>query len=310
MSERLSAAKRLFWATRPPFLTISVVGCLIGFAQSYAAGAGLSLGLSLLALVIALVAQASANVINDYCDSQNGSDTHNHERISPFTGGSRAIQDQWLTESQVKAYGYALLAACALLGLGLVIHLKSWGLIGLGALGLALAWGYSASPLKLMSRGALGEMAIVAAWALIVIGCAMVNTQTLSWAAVMLGLAFGAMVANILYMNQIPDIPADRAAKKLTLAVVTPAEKLWVWYAVFMLLGFALVVIGVWLRLLPLYCLACWLALPLLLGAQRTIQRSPADRAAMTWGIQKNIAGAHLFGMLLVAGLVLGRFGV
>lgn len=300
-----SFALRLFVATRPPFLTISVVGCLIGFAAAYAAGDAVPYATALLALVIAMSAQASANVINDYCDSRNGSDDKNIERISPFTGGSRVIQEQWLSPIQVKRYGYAILALCAVLGLWLLASLKAWALIWIGLLGLFLAWGYSSPPLALMSRGIWGEIAIMSAWALIVIGCSMLGGLGISGAAVIPGLAFGAMVANILYMNQIPDILADREAKKRTLAVMTPTEKLWVWYAVFMLLGYALVVIGVWLRLLPLYCLACWLALPFFLSAQRTIQRSPADRAAMTWGIQKNIAGVHLFGILLAFGLYL-----
>lgn len=305
-----SFALRLFVATRPPFLTISVVGCLIGFAAAQFAGDSVPWAAGLLALVIAVSAQASANVINDFCDSRNGSDNCNVERISPFTGGSRVIQDQWLSESQVKIYGYAILALCAACGLWLMATLNAWELMWIGALGLALAWGYSAAPFKLMSRGVWGEAAIVASWALIVIGCSMLSTQTLSWAAIVLGLAFGAMVANILYMNQIPDISADRAAKKLTLAVITPTEQLWVWYAVFMLLGYALVVLGVWLRLLPLYCLACWFALPLFLSAQRAILRSPSDRDAMTRGIRTNILAAHVFGLLLALGLFISSLGI
>lgn len=301
-----SFALRLFVATRPPFLTISVVGCLIGFAAAYASGNSVPVTAGLIALFIAISAQASANVINDYCDSRNGSDDKNIDRISPFTGGSRVIQEQWLSPTQVKRYGYAILALSAVLGLTLLASLKTWDLLWVGLFGLLLAWGYSSPPLQLMSRGLWGELAIMAAWALIVIGCAILGVQAPSGAAVILGVAFGAMVANILFMNQIPDIAADREAKKLTLAVGTPTEKLWIWYAGFMLFGYALVVIGVWLRVLPLLCLLCWFALPFFVSAQRVIQQSPSDRNAMTRGIQKNIAGAHLFGLLLALGLALG----
>lgn len=301
-----SFALRLFVATRPPFLTISVVGCLIGFAAAHASGNSVPVTAGLIALLIAITAQASANVINDYCDSRNGSDDKNIDRISPFTGGSRVIQEQWLSPTQVKRYGYAILAFCAVLGLGLLASLQAWDLLWVGLLGLLVAWGYSSPPLQLMSRGLWGELAIVAAWALIVIGCAMLGGQGLSSAAMILGVAFGAMVANILFMNQIPDIAADREAKKLTLAVVAPTEKLWIWYACFMLFGYALVVIGVWLRVLPLLCLLCWFALPFFLSAQRVIQQASSDRNAMTRGIQKNIVGAHLFGLLLSLGLALG----
>lgn len=298
---------RLVVATRPPFLTISLVGCLVGFAAAYNAGVSVPVPTALIAVLIAIAAQASANVINDYCDSRNGSDACNVDRISPFTGGSRVIQEQWLSQTQVKHYGYAILVACGVLGIWLVASLQAWELIWVGVLGIFIAWGYSSPPLQLMSRGLWGELGIVTAWALIVIGCSMLSGLGLSSAAVISGLAFGLMVANILFMNQIPDIAADRIAKKLTLAVITAPEKLWAWYAGFMLLGYALIVVGVWIGKLPLYCLACWLALPFFVSAQRVIQRSPHDPNAMSRGIQKNIAGAHLFGLLLAAGFALSR---
>ena len=80
--------KRYVLATRPAFLTITLVGCLLGFATAPA----FSWGLAVLTLLLALAAHAGVNVLNDYYDHLNGTDAANTERLFPFTGGSRFIQ--------------------------------------------------------------------------------------------------------------------------------------------------------------------------------------------------------------------------
>lgn len=296
----------LIRATRPPFLTVSAVGCLIGFALSWQQNGSINLWACVLAIVIAVAAQAAANVINDYFDALSGTDANNVDRISPFTGGSRMVQDHLLTESQVIRLGIAILIFAMIAGAMLLQYLQAWNLIWIGLAGLALAWAYSASPLQLMGRGIWGEIAIVAAWALIVIGSALLEQHRVSLSAVLCGVAYGLLVANILYANQIPDIRADRGAAKLTLAVITPTPALWVWYAIFALGGHALVVIAVNAGLIKPMALLSVLALPFSIGATRSIKRTPLTREPMQSAIHKTILGAHAFGILLAAGIVLG----
>lgn len=296
----------LIRATRPPFLTVSVVGCLIGFALSWQHNGSLNPWACVLAIVIAVAAQAAANVINDYFDALSGTDANNVDRISPFTGGSRMVQDHLLTESQVIRFGIAILICTMIAGAMLLEYLHAWHLIWIGLAGLALAWAYSASPLQLMGRGLWGEMAIVAAWALIVIGSALLEQHRISLSAVLCGVAYGLLVANILYANQIPDIRADQGAAKMTLAVITPTPALWAWYAVFALGGHALVALAVGAELIKPMALVSGLALPFSLGAARSLKEMPLTRESMQSAIHKTILGAHVFGILLAAGIALG----
>ena len=110
-------ALRYFVATRPAFLSVTFVGCLLGLASAAASGIRLDPALATLTLFFALVAHAGANVINDYYDALSGCDGANTERVFPFTGGSRFIQNGVLSLRATGVFGYALLAAVVPAGL-------------------------------------------------------------------------------------------------------------------------------------------------------------------------------------------------
>jgi 1,4-dihydroxy-2-naphthoate octaprenyltransferase len=209
--------RRYLLATRPPFLSVTFVGVLIGWASAFADGAHVAALPAALTMIFALVAHAGANVINDYYDSVNGSDAANTERLFPFTGGSRFIQNGVLSASETKAFGYALLATVIPAGLWLAWH-SAPGLIVIGLAGLAVGWAYSAPPFKLQANG-VGEFGITAAWAIIVVGSDYVTRGGFSFRPVAAGLGFALLVANVLYINQFPDRKADAAAGKRTMVV-------------------------------------------------------------------------------------------
>ena len=111
---------RYFAATRPAFLSVTFVGCLLGLATAAQRGHSPRSGARPpLTLFFALVAHAGANVINDYYDAMCGCDAANTERVFPFTGGSRFIQNGVLSLRAAGVFGYALLAAVIPAGLWL-----------------------------------------------------------------------------------------------------------------------------------------------------------------------------------------------
>lgn len=305
----MSASPRfvhLILATRPAFLTIAAVGCLIGFALSYQQAGRVDVFACLLAIGIAVVGQASANVINDYYDALSGTDAVNVDRISPFTGGSRFIQDAVLTQTQVKAIGLTAIVLASLAGALLLERLNAWHLIWVGCAGLFIGWAYSAEPFRLMGRGVWGEFAIIAAWTLIVAGSASLQTHVFDMTAILVGIAYGLLVANILYANQIPDIVADRSVGKMTLAVRTPTPQLWVWYALFTAISWVIVIGLVAVGPLPMTALFSLFALPHSVAAIRGLMKTPLPRPAMTAYIKQTILAAHLFGLGLAVGIAMG----
>ena len=110
---------RYFAATRPAFLSVTFVGCLLGLATAAYSGIPIGPALATATLFFALMAHAGANVINDYYDALSGCDEANIERQFPFTGGSRFIQNGVLSQRATGIFGYALLAAVIPAGLWL-----------------------------------------------------------------------------------------------------------------------------------------------------------------------------------------------
>ncbi|HWS74509.1 MAG TPA: prenyltransferase, partial [Quisquiliibacterium sp.] len=202
-------------ATRPRFLGITVVAVLVGLASAASDGLAPDALRAALTLVGALLAHAGANVVNDFHDR--AADEGNTDRIAPFTGGSRMIQDGVLDARSVAVYGYALLGATAALGAGLALS-GAPQLWWLGGAGLLLAVAYSAPPLRLSARG-LGEWVIAAAWLLVVVGSDLVQRGDWSARPAAAGLSVGLLVAAILLANGFPDRRADAAAGKNTLVV-------------------------------------------------------------------------------------------
>ena len=301
----MSSLRISFLATRPRFLVITLLGCFIGFLTAYNTNKQ-PWPINALAVIGVLLAHASANVLNDYFDYLNGSDLANVERIAPFTGGSRYIQNNIMKPSQVYGLGYALLAVVVLLGICLS-YLSTWKLIPIGIAGMLIAWAYSAPPFQLMSRGIFGELAIGAAWSMVVIGFALLQTDFIVYKSIPLGAAYGFIVANILFLNQVPDITADQGANKITLAVRSEPNHLWKWYAIFLISAYACQLAAVLYGQTPCLTLVTILVLPLFIYCAMRLRKTPIDTAELTVIVPCNILGAHLYALLMCAGLFFGQ---
>ena len=299
MSKKLN----LLLATRPAFLTITLLGCLIGLVLPSANKE--TFAVNFLALCLALFTHAAANLLNDYFDHLNGSDQNNENRIAPFTGGSRFIQDQILKPRQILLLGITLILLSTVLGF-YISSQTTWHLIPLGIIGIFIAWAYSAPPFELMSKGALGELAISIAWSLVVIGFASIQKNAIAYEAIPIGVAFGLIVSNILLVNQIPDIRADQLAHKLTLATQTTRNKLGRWYLTAISGSYALQIIGIHYLELPKAMLITLLPLPIFLHCAKGVSAEINEKEKMKNLIVNNLAAIHLYALLLFFGLLWG----
>jgi 1,4-dihydroxy-2-naphthoate octaprenyltransferase len=293
-------------ATRPAFMTMTLLGCGIGFAVSSYNLHPASFPLGVLAAILALLANAGANLFNDYFDSLNGSDAANTGRIYPFTGGSRYIQDGLLTEAQIKHF--AIVLFLAMIGGGLILcYLTTWNLLPVGFFGALCAWVYSAPPLKLMARGIWGQMAIVAGAALIVIGASMIGNRSWTVTGLAAGLTYGLQGATILFVNQIPDRAADKAAGKMTLAVQAGPENLWAWYCVFPAGSYLALCAAVLAGVFPAGALFALASAPLSAWCAAVLYRLRFDNATMERAIKLTIAATLLSGIVFLAVLLAAR---
>lgn len=294
----------LLAATRPAFLSVTLAAVILGLSTAAADGVFRSPGLAALTLVFALIAHAGANVINDYYDALNGCDEANAERIYPFTGGSRFIQEGRLTQHQTALLGYGLLALVIPAGLYLITRSGN-DLLLIGLCGLIAGWAYSAQPLKLQSRG-MGELTITLAWLTVVIGSDYVQRGSLSGTPLMAGMAYALLVANVLFINQIPDYKADAGSGKRTLIVRLGCSFAPVGCALLYLMAIAAVCLGIVLHQLPQAALASLIVILPAMYSVAQLRTSPTDRAMLSRIIPLTITTTLLFGVLLSASLLIG----
>lgn len=139
----IPALLRPLAAIRAPFLLASLLPVALGLAAARSAGVVLDPALALITLVAAALLHAGINVLNDVIDARNGTDAINVDRVSPFTGGSRMIQDGVYTEAELLRMTGVLFGAAIVAGGYLVLHAGAW-LAVLGGVGVLLGWGYSA----------------------------------------------------------------------------------------------------------------------------------------------------------------------
>ncbi len=294
--------QRYFLATRPPFLAAGAVPVLLGVALAHYSGVAIDIALALVTLLGAVVTHAGVNVLNDYYDALNGTDELNHQRLFPFTGGSRFIQNGVLTKRETARFGFALLGCGALLGVGLLLHSGS-GLLIIGLLGVFIGWAYSAPPFALNSRG-LGEVCIALGFGLLIVtGADYVQRQAFDALPLLVSLPYALLATALLYINQFPDREADEQAGKRHWVVRLGAQRarwgypLLVSAAYGALLG--LVVAGP----LPVAGLLGLLPLPLSLLAARTLLRHAQQPSRLVPAIEQTIRALLLHGVLLALGL-------
>lgn len=292
---------RLLRLLRLPFLSVTLVGCAIGIGAASASGAAVSVPVALATIAFACLVHAGANVLNDHYDARNGSDAANLDRIAPFTGGSRLIQNGEIGTAAVGRIGAALLLAALPIGLWLAAR-DPWPLLPIGIAGVAIAWLYSAPPVALMCRG-LGEPAIAVAWALVVAGAAVVQDARVWPATLPLATAFGLLVANVLFVNTFPDRAADTLAGKRTLVVRLGPSRAWRLYPWIAGIAHALTVVAVVAGVLPLAGLLALASAPLAWRAAHSLAGDGAHPARLAPAIKATIGTALVHGTLVATAL-------
>jgi 1,4-dihydroxy-2-naphthoate octaprenyltransferase len=292
---------RFLVATRPGFLSASAVPVLIGLCLVALHGS-VNWATAMATLIGAMVAHAGSNVLNDYFDARAGCDQINEDRVFPFTGGSRVIQNGVLSPDEMLRLGLLLTACATMIGLALA-SLAGPKLLAIGLAGLLVGWAYSAPPLRLSARG-LGELSVALAFGLLIpLGTYFVQTGRISPLAMAGGTPYALLIALVLYINQFPDITSDAATAKRNWVVRLGARR-----ARF---GYPLLVAGAYLSLLllllsgllPASAGLAFLALPLHLHGARELMRHAATPAALRPAIEATLRGTMLHGLLFAAGI-------
>lgn len=297
MATTSATARHWIAGARPRTLPAAVAPVLVGTAvASYDDQA--VWWKALLALLVSLALQVGVNYANDYSDGIRGTDD---ERVGPL----RLVGSGLATPAAVKRAAFLAFGVAALAGLVLAAT-TSWWLVALGAVSVLAAWYYTGGSKPYGYLG-LGEVMVFVFFGLVAtVGTTWVQTEdwgTTGWASVAAGTGVGALACAILVANNLRDIPTDRVAGKITLAVRLGERRTRAFYAVLVALSalavLALAVLTTWWALLGLgFLLPAAAATRIVLGG--------AQGPALIPVLQRTGIAELLWAALAGLGLLLG----
>jgi 1,4-dihydroxy-2-naphthoate polyprenyltransferase len=219
-------------ASRPRTLPAAVAPVIVGTALAVYAGAFRPLA-ALAALLAALLIQIGSNFANDLGDFQRGADIR--ERVGPLRVTSAGL----LSPREVKTGMFAVFGLAALCGIYL-ITLGGWPILAIGLLSILAAVAYTAGPLPFGYYG-LGDLAVFIFFGLIaVVGTFYVQAGHVTPLVWLAALPMGALVTNILVVNNIRDVDTDAQVGKRTLAVLLGRRGARLEYVALLVLSYAI----------------------------------------------------------------------
>jgi 1,4-dihydroxy-2-naphthoate octaprenyltransferase len=298
----LTVIRRYWRATRPMFLTASILPVLLGTSWGYRSADELDLLALALAIAATACVHASVNVLNDVFDELGGSDPVNTGRIFPYTGGSRFIQNGVLSIRAMAVWGVVLLSIGVLFGAALLLE-KGVPVLWFGLAGVTLGIVYSAPPVQLSARG-LGEAAVGVGFGVLpVVGAAWLQSPDAALSALLPAVPVACWTMAILLINEVPDQAADAAAGKRTLVVrLGPARTvaLYILLQVLALIALAAMVGLAWLPLAALVAPAVLLMVAIHAGRGIGAGQQRLKRSIELTLMIHALGGVWLGGWLLV----------
>jgi len=294
-------------AVRAPFYTASIVSVILGAIIAWNMTGEFHLLNFILTVIGVILVHSGTNLVNDYFDHKSNLDETN-QNYTPFSGGSRVIQDKEITPKAMLNAGLGSFLFAAIIGIYLNYISKGNVILLIGIFGFFIGYFYTAKPLKL-GYTALGELiTIIACGPLIVYGSYYVIAQSHAIQPLLASIPIGVLVGLILYINEFPDYEADKKVGKKTLVVILGKTKAIKLFYTFLIFNYIWVVLGIILNLIPIYALLVLFTLPICYQAIN-VARQNYSKIKELLPANASTIGLHLlFGILFSIGYVLDTF--
>ncbi len=204
-----------FWyqAFRLVTLPLSALPVLLGGMAAFAQG-HVSVSLLALSFIGAVSAHAGANAAADYFDFKNGVDSS--RALSSHLG---ALARERVDPEMILLAAFGCFMITALSGL-VLLQASGWRLLFFGLAGLLGAFFYTGRPISYKYR-ALGELMLgILVGPVIVMGAYFVQTGGWNWAVFLLSTSLGMLISSISLVNNLRDMPDDKASGIHTLPML------------------------------------------------------------------------------------------
>lgn len=296
INQELNISKFQSWilASRPRTLPAALVPVMVGSALAVHDGK-FNFRYSFVALLCSILIQVGTNFTNDLYDYLKGADNENRK------GPLRVLVSHLISKKEMTIGIILVFSAAFLLGLFLV-YSTSWVILIVGIVSILAGLAYTAGPFPLAYNG-LGDVFVFIFFGLVgTCGTYFLHHQNITLESILASIPVGALITNILVVNNFRDIKEDREAGKYTLAVKLGEIFSFYQYMILSLLAFLVPLIFFvmydyhFLVLLPL------ISLPIIFKLIKMLNSKNSDE--LNKALELTAKESALFGLLFSIGLI------
>lgn len=289
---------------RAPFLTVTIIPVIIGTLLAKQEGINFKLSEFIFILFGFVFLHLGTNVINDFFDYINGTDNINKNFISPFTGGSRLIQQKILDPKEILIESIILYIFGIIFFIPLIIKFKL-SIILVLFFSLIAGIFYTAPPFKWAHLG-LGEFLIFLCFGpLMVVTSYYVQGGSNFLLSFLISLPIGLLAASIIDINEFPDYIADKQTGKRNIIVRMGTEKGKFTYLFMVLVSYFLILAFVYLKYLSYAGLIILLILPVSIKAINVLFKHHNSPEKLAPACGMTILSHFLTGLVIILSITL-----
>ena len=282
-------------ASRPRTLAAAVIPVVVGSSIAIHDGVFHPIA-ALVALICSLLIQIGTNLVNDLFDFLRGSDKKN--RIGP----QRAAASGLLSKYEMKVGIYFTFGLSFFLGLYLV-YLGGIFILVIGVFSILAGIIYTAGPFPLANNG-LGDIAVFIFFGLAgTVGTYYVQANEITAMVFWSSIPVGALITNILVVNNYRDREEDHSNGKNTLAVIFGDKFTRIQYVFFMIVSYAILFVVYFTYKKSFLIFLPLLSLPLSIKLIRMIFTLRGRELNKTLELTARLSA--IYGLLFAAGILL-----
>jgi 1,4-dihydroxy-2-naphthoate octaprenyltransferase len=263
--------------TRPQFLILSIILAFLGadIAWYYRF---FDWGIAILSGFGLLLTHISVNTLNDYFDYRSGIDLKT--KRTPFSGGSGILPAGMLKPKQALWLGIVTLVVAAAIGI-YFIFTAGWQLL---------------------------PLLVVAALCVILYTPLILRTKASAYSIPLLiaSIPSGILVHNLLFLNEFPDIEADKTAGRKTTPITFGLKKSGRIYISLTIVMYLWIIGAVIFRVMPVFTLLGLLTFPFAYKAIKAAL-TPEDMNKVVPGMANNVIVVLITQLLIGIGYILAR---
>ena len=284
---------------RVRFLLASVIAVSVGLAMHWWQTSSIEIFDSILIYAGVMALHASVDLLNDFWDFKRGIDTKT--KRTKMSGGTGVLPEGLLKPSSVYRAGVAFLIIGSAIGAYFVI---TDGIIIAVILGFAILSIYFYST-KIVDSG-MGEFFVAVKGSMIVLGTFFIQSGSITFEAILAGIAVGSLSSLVLFIASFPDHDADKSKGRKTLVIALGKKKAVNVFWVFPLVSYLTISVGAITELFPLSSLIVFIGIPLMVKSGLGLKKNFDSVDKLVPFMSSTLMFSRISGSLLVIGFLIG----